>query len=72
VRKNFNPAEDSHAGRELPSTAPTYIRNIQTGKSKKESKSPERAPGCQRKYPSQPHTYLRNTQKGKKEKKSWY
>jgi hypothetical protein len=42
VRKNFNPVEDSHAGRDLPSTAPTYIRNIQTGKSKKESKSSEK------------------------------
>jgi hypothetical protein len=72
VRKNFNPAEDSHAGRELPSTAPTYIRNIQTGKSKKESKSPEKAQAVREVSITAPHLFKEHSEGKKRRKKSWY
>jgi hypothetical protein len=51
---------------------PTYIRNIQTGKSKKLFLSVGEVLGLGEKCQAKPLTYLRNIEKGKKEKKSWY
>jgi hypothetical protein len=47
------------------SQLPTYLRNIQPGKSKKIFWSLGKNPVC-------PPTYLRNIEKEKTEKKSWY
>jgi hypothetical protein len=55
----------------FPREAPTYLRNIQTGKSKKVFLTVGEA-RLGEKYQPQPPTYLRNIEKGKKEKKSWY
>jgi hypothetical protein len=51
--------------------APTYLRNIQTGKSKKKSLIPREGPR-RREISITAPTYLRNIEEGKTEKKSWY
>jgi len=56
----------------LLSQASTYVRNIQTGKSKKLFLIRRKVPRPVEKSQPQPHTYLRNVEKAKKEKKSWY
>ena len=56
----------------LLSQASTYVRNIQTGKSKKLFFIRRKVPRPVEKSQPQPHTYLRNIEKAKKEKKSWY
>jgi hypothetical protein len=56
----------------LLSQASTYVRNIQTGKSKKLFFIRRKVPRPVEKSQQQPHTYLRNIEKAKKEKKSWY
>jgi hypothetical protein len=59
------------SGREPPYTAPTYLRNIQTGKSKEQFLSVEKLSGWEGNTDRSP-TYLRNIEQGKKEKKSRY
>jgi len=54
VRKNFNPSEGSQAGRDSLSEPPTYLRNIQTGKSKKKFQSFGGVPGWKRKLDHSP------------------
>jgi len=72
VRKNFNLSGGFPGWKRnsLPQP-PTYLRNIQTGKSKKLFLSDGKSQAGGKSRP-QPPTYLRNIAKRKKEKESWY
>jgi hypothetical protein len=45
VRENFIPSDDSGLAENYLQTAPTYVRNIQTGKRKKKSSPSGKVPG---------------------------
>jgi hypothetical protein len=72
VRKNFNPAQDFHAGRELPSTAPYLIKGTSRREKVRKNLNPPEKSKLAENSRSQPSTYLRNIQKSKTEEKSWY
>jgi hypothetical protein len=55
-----------------PPTAPKYVRNIQTGKSKKESLCPGKFEAGEKNLAYRPPTDIKNIEKGNEEKKSWY
>jgi hypothetical protein len=72
VRKNFGPSDDPRLEENSLPQPPTYVRNIQTGKSKKKSLCPGKLAAGEKSLAYRPPTDIRNIAKGKEEKKSWY